>query len=130
MATAVRTFPRRRVDAQALTNAGFTCRLTPEHAVTTCARVLWEDDRLGRISEVVELPAQRVCLLVEVPAGRTAAGEVHWAPLDTLAGVQSQAVAALLPLLQAMAADVYARTLPLRDVEPFEVDEDAYQGPM
>lgn len=130
MATVLKSATRRRVQEGDLTRAGFTCRLAPE-GVTACARVLWEDDRLGRISEVVELPTQQVRLFVELPAGRTAAGVTRWQPLDTLEGSRSDAVRALLPLLKALAADVYTRTLPLREVEPFEEDDDpGYAGPM
>ena len=130
MATLIRTEkPRRRLGERELTHAGFTCRLA-QGGTTSCARVLWEDDRLGRITEIVELPIRQTRVIVEIPAGRTTSGQVHWAPLDTLAGAQSDAVQRLLPILKAMAADVYDRTLPLREVEPFELDEEHDRGVM
>jgi len=116
----------RHVKESELTRSGFTC--APQPGVTVCRRVLWEDDRFGRVSEMVELPAQQARVYVEIPTGRTAAGQVTWTPLERLPGADCEAVQAMLAIIGEMAGDVFAHTASLRAVEPFEVDESVRYG--
>ena len=117
----------RQYQQKELTRSDFTCAPT-QTGKTTCARVLWEDDRYGRVTEVMELPAQKAHVRVEIPAGRSAAGQVSWTPLEQVAGADSDAVRRLLAIIKELAGDVYAATTPLRTVEPFEVDESVHYG--
>jgi light-regulated signal transduction histidine kinase (bacteriophytochrome) len=72
--------------------------LEPEVPFRALTRVLWEDDRFGRISELIELPSTQVRVLVEVPAGHSASGQIYWQPLEHLPGARSETVERLTPL--------------------------------
>lgn len=80
----------------------------------TLLRMLWEDDRYGRVSLVMDPHTFERSLLVEVPAGRTRAGEVRWLPIDNLEGADSEAAHVLLAMIREMAGDVYFYTLSVR----------------
>jgi|GEM_PF-2111881 len=116
----------RRVKESELIRSGFTC--APQPGATVCRRVLWEDDRFGRVLEMVELPEQQAIVCVELPVGRTISGQVTWAPLERLPGANSEAVQALLNIIGELAGDVFAHTAPLRAIAPFEVDESVRYG--
>lgn len=129
MATAVGVAQHRSraIDDSAYTQSGFTCTpLAADRA--TCMRVLWEDDRIGRIAEVVELPTGQHGVQIEVPAGRTAAGITQWTPLEQLAGAHTEAVERLLVIVRELAGDVFTHTAPLRVVEPFTTDDEPRYG--
>jgi len=81
----------------------------------TLLRMLWEDDRYGRISLVMDAVTCARSLLVEVPAGRTSAGEVRWHPLDGVDGADSDAAHALLAIIRELAGDVYFYTVSIRN---------------
>lgn len=119
----------RQVNERELVRSGFTCTLE-QHGETVCTRVLWEDDRFGRISELIELPSSQVRVLVEVPAGHSASGQTHWQPLEHLPDASSETVGMLLAIIKELAGDVYRCTEPLRNVEPFEMDENVRYGGM
>ncbi|MHB9109116.1 MAG: hypothetical protein ACYDCO_18845 [Armatimonadota bacterium] len=80
----------------------------------TLLRMLWEDDRFGRVSLVMDPHTFERSLLVEVPAGRTRAGEVRWQPLHELDGADSEAAHELLAIIRELAGDVYFYTMPVR----------------
>ena len=129
---AITTISRRRprqVDERELVRSGFVCTLA-QPGETVCKRVLWEDDRFGRVSELIELPSNQARVLVEVPAGRSISGQVDWQPLEHLPGANSETVGMLLAIITELAGDVYHRTEPLRGVEPFEVEEGVRYGGM
>jgi len=117
----------RRVEESELARSGFTCAPVKTGS-TVCRRVLWEDDRFGRVSELIELPAQQARVFVEVPAGRTASGQVLWKPLEHRPDAKSETVRLLLAIIKELAGDVFTRTTPLRSLEPFEVDESVQYG--
>ena len=81
----------------------------------TLLRMLWEDDRYGRVSLVMDPHTFERSLLVEVPAGRTRAGEVRWQPLSELDGADSEAARELLAIIRELAGDVYFYTIPVRN---------------
>lgn len=90
----------------------------------TLLRMLWEDDRYGRVSLVMDPQTFERSLLVEVPAGRTRAGEVRWQPLHELEGADSEAARELLAIIHELAGDVYFYTIPVRQNElPATPDE-------
>jgi len=127
--TAIAKRRTRQADERELSRSGFTCTLA-QPGETVCTRVLWEDDRFGRVSELVALPAGQARVLVEVPAGRSLSGQTHWQPLEHLPEAGSETMGKLLAIIRELAGDVYTRTEPLRSVEPFEVDESARYGGM
>ncbi|MHB0937977.1 MAG: hypothetical protein ACYDCO_12885 [Armatimonadota bacterium] len=126
--TAIAKRRPRKVNERELVRSGFTCTLA-QPGETVCSRVLWEDDRFGRVTELVELPTLQARVLVEVPAGHSASGQTHWQPLEHLPGAGSQTVDTLVTIITALAGDLYARTESLREVTPFEVEDAVqYQG--
>lgn len=80
----------------------------------TLLRILWEDDRYGRVSLVMDPITCVKAYRIEIPDGCTIAGEIRWRALDELDGAESAAVRALLPMVTELAGDVYFLTLPLR----------------
>lgn len=91
----------------------------------TLLRMLWEDDRYGRVSLVMDPQTFVRSLLVEVPTGRTRAGEVRWQPLDELDGADSEAARALLAIIRELAGDVYFYTMPVRNDGPLSTPDEA-----
>lgn len=87
-------------------------------------RVLWEDDRYGRIALVMDRGTCARRLSVEVPSGRTAAGQVIWRPLDELSGAESEAAQTLLTLVHELAGDVCYYTMPQQTLDPFVASEE------
>jgi len=126
--TALANRRSRRVNERELVRSGFTCTLA-QPGETVCTRILWEDDRFGRVSELIALPSSQAEVLVEVPAGRSASGQIHWQPLEHLPGADSETTERLTAIIKALAGDLYARTRSLREITPFEVEDGVqYQG--
>jgi hypothetical protein len=75
-------------------------------------RVLWEDNRYGRVSLVMDAATCARSLLVEVPVKRRSSGTVCWQPVNELDGGESDAVRTLLIIVRELAGDVYFNRVP------------------
>jgi len=94
-------------------------------------RVLWEDDRIGRVTQMVDTVSGRDELTVEVPTSRSAAGQTYWRPISEASGASAETVQSLLLIIRELAGDVYSYTAPLRhviDIDLPDEDETPFRG--